>query len=392
MASPKTDDPVIVFGAPRSGTTYLCQLLNSHPDVFVSNEVRLFSWLHRSHETLTRDDSALLGERVRFTEWLRHEYPALVRRFYDHLSPTTRYWGDKNPHYASRQNAGCLEYIANLFPGARFIHLIRDGRAVVSSLLRKLNSSGEPWAHFEAAIELWEEHVDIGCAFGQWVATERYFQIHYERLVADDQGTAEALFAFLTIPMHDRVLEFCRREQARRTPYSGPTRILHSDAAQSDWKIVLTPQQRLTCLSRLGRQLIHHGYESPRSLIAEFREAAEGQALELMEPRHAAIERSIPADATVLVVSKGDDELLSETGRTAWHFPQTPGGAYAGHHPADSDEAISHLERLRAKGGQYLLFPDTAYWWLEHYVGFRNHLGGHYQEICHDRHYIIYKL
>lgn len=89
-------------------------------------------------------------------------------------------------------------------------------------------------------------------------------------------------------------------------------------------------------------------------------------------------------DATVIVVSKGDSRLLDLPCRQAWHFPQTEGGVYAGYYPADSATAIAHLEALRAKGGEFLLFPCTAFWWLEHYLEFKRYLESHYQMVMHD--------
>jgi hypothetical protein len=94
----------------------------------------------------------------------------------------------------------------------------------------------------------------------------------------------------------------------------------------------------------------------------------------------AAVRDTLPTDATVLVASRGDDELLRLDGRRAWHFPQTATGAYAGHHPADSQSAIDHLEELRAAGADALVLPATAFWWLDHYADFRRHL-----DECHDR-------
>jgi GT2 family glycosyltransferase len=90
------------------------------------------------------------------------------------------------------------------------------------------------------------------------------------------------------------------------------------------------------------------------------------------------VSSSLPAESTVLVVSKGDEELLKLDGRRAWHFPQTEDGTYAGHYPANSAAAIAHLEALRAKGADFLLFPNTAFWWLEHYPEFRQHLESRY--------------
>ena len=65
----------------------------------------------------------------------------------------------------------------------------------------------------------------------------------------------------------------------------------------------------------------------------------------------------LPSGATVVVISKGDDELLDLGVREAWHFPQDDQGAYAGHHPADSAAAIGALEALRKKGAQFLVVP-----------------------------------
>jgi glycosyltransferase involved in cell wall biosynthesis len=90
------------------------------------------------------------------------------------------------------------------------------------------------------------------------------------------------------------------------------------------------------------------------------------------------VDAHLPADACVIVVSKGDPALLELAGRTAWHFPRMSDGQYAGHNPADGAAAISHLEELRAQGGQYLLLPATALWWLDHYAEFRQHLEGRY--------------
>jgi hypothetical protein len=82
----------------------------------------------------------------------------------------------------------------------------------------------------------------------------------------------------------------------------------------------------------------------------------------------------VPPAATVVVVSRGDDELLQLSPRRAWHFPQDRDGDYVGHHPRDSAEAIAQLEELRARGAGYIVFPSTALWWLDHYTELAEHL------------------
>jgi hypothetical protein len=91
-------------------------------------------------------------------------------------------------------------------------------------------------------------------------------------------------------------------------------------------------------------------------------------------------------------VSKGDDRLL-EVGVAAWHFPRAADGAYLGYHPRDDAWAIEHLEGLRAEGVDYLLFPVTAFWWLEHYRGFADYLDRNYAVVAeHQRKCVVYDV
>lgn len=84
--------------------------------------------------------------------------------------------------------------------------------------------------------------------------------------------------------------------------------------------------------------------------------------------------RHLPADAAVAVISRGDNDLLAHVGVHARHFPQNGKGQYIGHHPADSDAALKHLEAARTAGAAFLLIPGTALWWLDHYKDFAHHL------------------
>ena len=87
-----------------------------------------------------------------------------------------------------------------------------------------------------------------------------------------------------------------------------------------------------------------------------------------------AAEAHLPREGKVLVVSRGDQQLLDLGGRDAEHFPQTEAGVYSGYHPATSADAIEHLESLRSKGARFLIFPSTSFWWLDHYDDLRRHL------------------
>ncbi len=101
----------------------------------------------------------------------------------------------------------------------------------------------------------------------------------------------------------------------------------------------------------------------------------------------------LPENAAVLVVSKGDDDLLRLGNRRAFHFPQDESGQYSGHYPPDSAGAIDHLDALCAQGADYLLFPAIALWWLDHYAEFKKHLEETYRRVVSEENVcVIYAL
>ena len=105
-----------------------------------------------------------------------------------------------------------------------------------------------------------------------------------------------------------------------------------------------------------------------------------------------AVHQNIRGKATVIVISKGDDRLVQLNGIRAWHFPQNPEGVYSGHYLANSAEVIISLEGLCSKGAEYLVLPQTSFWWLDYYDGFRTHLDSRHQRIWSDDDCIIYRL
>lgn len=104
------------------------------------------------------------------------------------------------------------------------------------------------------------------------------------------------------------------------------------------------------------------------------------------------IETTLPAGCSVLVVSRGDEDLLTVSGRNATHFPQNEHGQYAGFHPESSRAAIDHLEQLRASGAQFLLLPATMSWWLQYYLEFAKHLAENYDCVRHGETGFVYQL
>jgi SAM-dependent methyltransferase len=107
-------------------------------------------------------------------------------------------------------------------------------------------------------------------------------------------------------------------------------------------------------------------------LAAEYRNLHEYR--DLVNRIRDVTQRTLPKDATVVVVSRGDERLVELDGSQGWHFPRDEHGRYPGHHPRDSAAAIEQLEELRAQGADYFLLPASSFWWLEHYEQFAAHL------------------
>jgi len=162
------------------------------------------------------------------------------------------------------------------------------------------------------------------------------------------------------------------------------------DRVAADLQLIAARDARL----RTSLTAAHQRLSSDRAGLDVVRRDLTRFLYELLVQRvRTAVESAIPAGAIALVVSKGDERLLAFNGRTGWHFLRNDKGQYAGHHPADSAAAIAALEQLRAAGAAYLVFPQVALWWLDHYAGFRDHLDRHARVVVRDeRTAVIYAL
>jgi GT2 family glycosyltransferase len=92
----------------------------------------------------------------------------------------------------------------------------------------------------------------------------------------------------------------------------------------------------------------------------------------------------LPPGTTLLVLSRGDEGLVTFEGRQGRHFPATEEGLWVGHNPANSEEAVALLEKAREQGGQFLVVPETGFWWLDYYEGFGRHLTERYPTVVRD--------
>lgn len=97
-----------------------------------------------------------------------------------------------------------------------------------------------------------------------------------------------------------------------------------------------------------------------------------------------AVAQAVPPGSIVVVVSRGDEELVRFPDHRGWHFPRTAAGEYAGYHPENGPAAVAHLEELRAAGAGWLVLPSTAFWWLDYYGELAEHLKQNARPVVDD--------
>jgi hypothetical protein len=247
--------PFFVIGAPRSGTSYLVEVLDKHSDVFLTNETRVMTFLHRALTRHSKDKMALMTEKRLFLDTFRRHIPEIVRDFYRQLGVTDQMrWGDKFPHYADgKTDPGLLDHIAQAFPRCQFVHITRDGRDVVTSLV------GKGWVDLDEACDVWERHVTASRSIGRKVGPDRYHELRYEDLVIDGLPTAGRVFDFLGVGGSDQADDFLRRQAEQRTPFSGATTPTEQ-IGQTGWRERLSPEQAEAVNARLQPLLQETGY------------------------------------------------------------------------------------------------------------------------------------
>lgn len=218
--------PFFIIGSARSGTTLLRLILNAHPQVAVPPESRFITelWKGQREVDVARFLDALAAHK-RFQTWdlpidaVAGEigggpvigYPDAIRAAFDayaHVNGKSR-WGDKTPRYVEK-----LELIADLFPDARFIHLVRDGRNVTLSYA---NVPFGPKTVGRAAA-LWKRRVVAGREKGAALGGKRYLEIRYEDLVEDAAGETKDICEFLDLEFDPGMLDYTERARGSVLP------------------------------------------------------------------------------------------------------------------------------------------------------------------------------
>ena len=274
---------VFVVGCPRSGTTLLQRMLDHHPLLAVSNDSHFipktvdkfgtavhdqlnsdiveFVRLYRRFPRLGLTDEAVYSaaeQATTYPEFVCHLYRAFAKQ------QGKPYSGEKTPDYVKR-----IPLLHDLFPEARFIHIVRDGRDVALSTL--------DWAHETKGpgrLALWHDHPVAVCALwwmhqtstgirdGKMLGDSFYCQIRYENLVAEPVASMKMLCQFLDFPYSQDTVEFHQGKTRGNTKLSAKKRWLPPTSGLRNWSQSLVGDDLLLFEAIAGAHLNDLGYSS----------------------------------------------------------------------------------------------------------------------------------
>jgi len=205
-----SDEPIFVVGMPRSGTTLVERILSSHSQVHSAGELQNFSVaLKRVVATRTPGiiDIPTLTQ-VQGVDWQR-----VGRDYVESTRPGTGHtprFVDKLPH-----NFLYVGHIARALPKAKILCLRRDPMDTCLGNFRQLFALSSPY--YDYSFDL----MDIGRYYllfdrlmAHWRALfpERFIEVRYEDLVAEQLPTTQRILDFCGLPWEDACLAFERNE------------------------------------------------------------------------------------------------------------------------------------------------------------------------------------
>ncbi len=272
--------PFFILGCPRSGTTLLQILIDSHPDIAIPPESFIFDRFGPILHTygsladpanrLALAADILADERIR--DWSLTATPEQLRArardpgaaglidavfsLYAEQSGKTR-WGDKTP-----QHALCLTALLAVFPQARLIHLVRDGRDVAESTARiPIGPSS-----ILAIARRWKRYMDTVRDAAAGLPPDQFLEIRFEDLVRDPAGVRRRILEFLgeddsrCPPIDQELPQTDTRNRSAGYAHHASLRTAITASKIGVFKNAFPPRQIELFEAVAGDALLRHGY------------------------------------------------------------------------------------------------------------------------------------
>ena len=290
-----------VVGNQKSGTTWLMRMLDAHPEILCRGEGRFFgeSWKQKSlkqRDTMRPAsslryaflDAEYLRLWVERSVWSRNDSPGehldnLTRMAIDYflggelLKSGKRIVGDKSPLLTPET----ISEISAIYPEAKVIHIIRDGRDVAVSAAhharnfgkaRKQNGPNETegsvfqQGQLEKLATEWASRVGKTVEDGPKLLGDNYTEVRYEDLLHEPKPEVQRLLTFLATDSDEKTTTRCieaasfeKLSRGRKRGEEDPSSFFRKGVA-GDWKHALTPEERGIFDREAGDLLARLGY------------------------------------------------------------------------------------------------------------------------------------
>ena len=281
---------VFAVGCPRSGTTLLQRMLDHHPMLAIANDTHFIPKVVDPEGADVRLSPEMVDRVLAYHRFPRLGLPEASVRLAAARSETYAQFvsslyaefgarrgkplaGEKTPDYVRY-----LPLLGRLFPWARFIHLIRDGRDVALSAVQWARPHKGP-----GRFAMWEEEPVAVCAlWWRWqVSAGRsngielgplYHEVRYEQLVADPAGTASRLCRFVDLPFSPKMLAFHAGKTKDEPGLSAKKAWLPPTQGLRDWRTQMIERDVALFEALAGDLLLSLGYR--RATAAPSRDIA----------------------------------------------------------------------------------------------------------------------
>ncbi len=240
--------PILIIGAPGSGTTLLYQTLCSHRDLAYITHNMLRAGLRKHgrlvgdrrkalfllHNLIHRDPASTLpheADAFWMTYFGYYDYRTendyteeMIAYFRKKITQVQDLWS--RPRFVNKnlQNSFRVRLLNLVFPDAKFIHIIRDGRAVAFSLLNKKDLGAtspilligfkdilrDKYQHKRSELYnygiAWKEYV-TKARQASAAAQGRYYEVRYENLVREPHNELRRIIDFCELDWYSKFEE-----------------------------------------------------------------------------------------------------------------------------------------------------------------------------------------
>lgn len=244
------DRVVFAFGVPRSGTYWLQRILTAHPEVAaVPNETHLFSkavapFLSEFHHGASASPSitTIYADRETMIRHLRELCDDVLGV---HLTDGAKLLCERSPWHV--RHVGLM---AELYPDARFVHIVRDPRDVARSMV---SHEWGPDTLAEAAGQ-WRESI----LMARKAAAPHYLELRYEEVLSDFPAATRQVYEWLGLDASDEIIAASGLEAEVHVNVD-PAR---TQVGLGKWRAHLSPEQVRSIEQIAGDLMAELGYEA----------------------------------------------------------------------------------------------------------------------------------